>query len=188
MPALILLNGPPAAGKSTLARRFAAEQPLSLCLDVDVVRSLLGGWLENPEASGAAARALALVMAREHLGAGHDVVVPQLLARPQLAEQLESLAGEVGADFVEVVLDLEPQAMLARFTARTRAGSRVEHRDAADLLERSGGLPALVPVRAQVLATLADRPRAQFLATREGDVDETYRDLLALIMATSAPR
>lgn len=186
MPRLILLNGPPASGKSTLARRYAADHPLALRLDVDVVRSLLGGWLDRPEASGAAARALALVMAREHLRAGHDVVVPQLLARPQLPEQLESLAREVGAELVEVVLDLDADDLLARFTRRTAEDGRAEHRDAADLLGRSGGLPALVTMRAQMLAMVAGRPRARFLDSRDGDVEGTYRDLLAILRAPSA--
>lgn len=185
MPRLILLNGPPAAGKSTLARRYTADHPLALCLDVDVVRSLLGGWLERPDAAGTAARALALVMAREHLLAGHDVVVPQFLARPRLPEQLESLGHQVGADFVEVVLDVDPHVMLERFTQRTAENRRGEHRDAADLLERSGGLAALAQMRAEMLALITDRPRARCLTSHSGDVEETYRDLLAVITAAA---
>jgi predicted kinase len=38
MPRMILLNGPPSCGKSTLARRYAQEHPLSLNLDVDRIR------------------------------------------------------------------------------------------------------------------------------------------------------
>jgi len=43
VPRLILLNGPPAAGKSTLAQMYADEHPLTLNLDIDKIRSLLGG-------------------------------------------------------------------------------------------------------------------------------------------------
>ncbi|MGH3461807.1 MAG: AAA family ATPase [Kribbellaceae bacterium] len=40
VPRLIVLNGPPGCGKSTIARRYAADHPLALALDVDTVRAL----------------------------------------------------------------------------------------------------------------------------------------------------
>ena len=76
MPKLVLLNGPPAVGKSTLARRYAHDHPLTLVLEIDAVRAMLGSWLEEWERSGPAARQIALAMARTHLEAGHDVIVP----------------------------------------------------------------------------------------------------------------
>lgn len=186
MPRLILLNGPPASGKSSLARRYVSDHPLALALDIDVVRSLLGGWLDRSDAAGAAARTLALAMARTHLEAGHDVVVPQFLVRPQLAEQLESLALEQHRTFVEIVVDLDPEQMLARFQRRTAEGERTEHRDAADLLGRGDGLRDLVDMRERMTAMLAERPRARWVTSREGDLDGTYRDVLALVDAASA--
>lgn len=48
MAVLVVLNGPPASGKSTIAKRFVEARPLSLNLDVDVVRGMLGGWLNDP--------------------------------------------------------------------------------------------------------------------------------------------
>ena len=47
MSKLVLLNGPPAVGKSTLARRYADVHPLTLGLEIDTVRALRGAWLED---------------------------------------------------------------------------------------------------------------------------------------------
>ena len=41
MPRLIVLNGTPGCGKSTLARMFADDHPLALNLDIDQVRGFL---------------------------------------------------------------------------------------------------------------------------------------------------
>ena len=46
---LVLLNGPPGVGSSTLARRYLAAHPLAFCLDIDGMRRLLGQWQELPQ-------------------------------------------------------------------------------------------------------------------------------------------
>ncbi|WP_233226010.1 AAA family ATPase [Amycolatopsis sp. CA-126428] len=101
---LILLNGPPGSGKSTLARRYAADHPPALALDVDRIRAMIGGRRASPGEAGLLARDIAAAAARTHLGAGHDVVVPQLVVRAGFPERLEALASECGASFHEVVL------------------------------------------------------------------------------------
>lgn len=39
-------------GKSTVARRYVADHPLALNLGVDLVRSLIGRWRDDPHAAG----------------------------------------------------------------------------------------------------------------------------------------
>jgi predicted kinase len=115
---LILVNGPPGSGKSTLARRYADEHPPTLALDVDRIRAMVGGWRTSPGEAGLPARDIAVAAARTHLAAGHDVVVPQLLARPGFAERLEALAHECGASFHEVVLLPGREETFRRFAGR----------------------------------------------------------------------
>jgi predicted kinase len=91
-PRLIVVNGPPGIGKSTVARRFAAQTPLTLCLDLDDVRATLGQWESDPLTGGRRGRAMALAMIHVNLGAGHDVVVPQYLAKADFVDQLEKVA------------------------------------------------------------------------------------------------
>lgn len=114
-----MINGAPGVGKSTLARRFADEHALALIIDVDDIRSHLGRWNEVEE-SKVVARDLAIAMARDHLARGHDVIVPQYLARPEFREHLRELADEVGAAFVETVLTDDAHAVIERFMVRRR--------------------------------------------------------------------
>ena len=116
-PRLLVLNGPPAVGKSTLARRFAAEHPRALRLDVDELRDGDPHWRETPEESGLRARAVAVAMARGHLvrGSGRD--------RPALRggrspDRARGAGRECDADLCEIVLVADVEATMARFVER----------------------------------------------------------------------
>ncbi len=60
-------------------------------------------------------------MAREHLGARYDVVVPQLLGRPEFGVTLAGLAAGAGGVFSEVLLRVDESEALRRFLARRAA-------------------------------------------------------------------
>lgn len=163
---LLLLNGPPGVGKSTMAARYVADHPFALNLDIDVLRGQLGGWQSDPSRAGILARDLALAAARTHLLSGYDVVVPQFLGRVDFILALEALASAVGADFVEVILLDSKENVLRRFTDRddpTKAA------DAAQLSTMYDRLTALI----------ATRPLA--LTVHTGGTAETYASLLAAL-------
>jgi predicted kinase len=155
---LILINGLPGSGKSTVARSVAAERPLSLVLDVDVVRGLLSGWIDTPTTAGLLARELALAMCATHLGAGYDVLVPQFLGRPEFVVSLERSAWDAGVPFVEIALLLPPERAAERVAERSAASARPEHADAGALLEREGGASALAEMEHRLITVLDDRP------------------------------
>lgn len=177
-PRLILLNGLPGNGKSTLAHRFVADHPLALCLDVDLVRGMLGGWLDQPSTAGHFARQIALAMARVALGEGQDVIVPQFLARSEFIDDLGTLAAEIGARFLEVVLLDDPEQITERLAHRAANPSSQIHRDAHVLLERSGGLEQVPDLHRRLLAVVADRPATLVVTPIAGKVERTYQDLL----------
>ena len=93
---LIHLNGPPGIGKSTLARRYAAEHAGVLLCDVDVLRTMIGGWQEDDGAAGRA-RTAALALITGYLGTGHDVVLPQLVARDDQLSRFTAAARAASA-------------------------------------------------------------------------------------------
>lgn len=181
MARLILINGAPSSGKSTLARRYADDHPLTLDLDLDMVRSLLGGWLAEWSEAGVLTRRMALEMARVHLAGGRDVVVPQFLGRPDFVLELESLCASVGVPFVEVALVSSASEAASRFAARSRDPVTDAHRDAAALQERLGGPPEIPAMYARLLQVVEARPATRLVRSVPGDVEGTYRSLLEAV-------
>lgn len=153
---LVLVNGMPGAGKSTLAERYRAEHHGVLVVEADALRGWIGG---DPADHAEASRHLALAMARAHLEAGYDVVVPQLVARLDQLERFERVAEDAGAEMVHVVLH----------------GGVVEPRVPDDALEH------LVAYAHGLADVLTQRPGAHRIATRPGDRDSAYRDLVDLL-------
>ena len=176
MSTLIFLNGAPGSGKSTLARRLVDSRPLALLLDVDTLRAQLGDWQRDPGAAGLAARRIALEMARTHLAAGADVVVPQFLRRPELIDQLRQVAADVGAGFVLAALVSSPEEAAARFQSRSTSTDQ-NHRDAVELQNAPGALPveALYEGMMEMLASYDD---VRYVKSVPGDIDGTYDRLL----------
>jgi predicted kinase len=174
VPKLVLLNGPPAVGKSTLARRYADEHPLTLVLEIDAVRALLGAWLEEWQRSGHTARLIALAMARAHLEAGHDVIVPQLLTRRPFVELLRETTEEVGGRFYEFTL-LDPrEVVLARLEQRTEPAGAFSSRA---LMEKQGNAPG--DTYDEFVAALAERPDA--IVIHDPFSEQAYASLVTLV-------
>ncbi len=104
MSTLILLNGPPGIGKSTLAAIYVEQHPGALNLDVDRLRTMVGGWKQEFVAVGEIVRPVALQMAATHLAHGRNVIVPQYLAEGAEVSAFQNIARTSQAAFIEVVV------------------------------------------------------------------------------------
>jgi predicted kinase len=175
VPQLIVLNGPPACGKSTLAQMYVDEHPLALNLDIDRIRGLIGQWQRDPHGAGLLARAVALAAARTHLLAGYDVVIPQFLGRPEFLEQCQHLAQELSVQFQEIILLDSKENVLRRLAERTQLSADPAHVEAQELLDRSGGITELSAMYDRLLSIVASRPAVKIVQTTHDEPERAYR-------------
>lgn len=178
MPRLIVLNGPPGVGKSTLAQRYVDDHPLALALDLDGLRRLLGRWQDDPNRAGLLARAMSLTLAREHLARGYDVVLPQYLGNPAFLQQAEAVAAETGAEFFEFVLTDNRDEIVRRFNERTARAENPRHVEAGETVARLGGNDTLFAMCDRLLLITSARPKARVIACPEGALDAVYAAVL----------
>ncbi|PWK87379.1 putative kinase [Lentzea atacamensis] len=173
VPRLIHLNGPTGVGKSTIAARYAAAHPRTLNLDADEIARLIGGWQDDFHGTVGLVRPLAITMATHHLATGHDVVMPQLIARHAERERFAEAARSTGAQYLEFVL-LAPAGVVTR-----RFRQRDHHID--HVVEALGGVTAVE----RSCALLADYVTADSIVIETGgdDADRTYETLIAALSA-----
>jgi predicted kinase len=179
---LIHLNGPPGIGKSTLARRYVAEHPAVLNCDVDVLRTLIGGWQSDFQKAGALIRPAALAMIQAYLDNGHDVVFPQMLLDPEELARFQACATNVGAEFVECALMDTADAAVARFHRRGATDPEDPwHSQVRAIVADEGGDDVLNRSHAALEKLLDGRPDAIRINSVDGDVEQTYRALLQAV-------
>jgi predicted kinase len=181
MPRLIHLNGPPGIGKSTLAQQYADEHPGVLNLDIDQLRTMIGGWRERFEETGGIVRPVALSMAAAHLRSGRDVVMPQLLFRLSEIDRFEAAAHDSGASFREIVLMDTKERALERFNQRGQSTELPWHQQVLQIVERSGGEAHLADTHDRLMAVLAARPDAIVVPSVAGAIQQTYQALTAIL-------
>jgi predicted kinase len=176
---LLLLNGAPGVGKSTLARRYVDDHPLALLLEVDGIRTALGRW-DEVEGSRLAARRLAAAMAEAHLRDGHDVVVPQFLGRLPFIDTLDAIAQQTGSSFREVILGADDDAIVERFRARRSDLAAMGHAHPQADVDARDIAREIAAAQRSLDVVRAARPGTILVAATR-DADATYRALSAVV-------
>jgi tRNA uridine 5-carbamoylmethylation protein Kti12 len=163
---LVILSGPPNAGKSSTAEALCQRYDRMLHIEVAVLRDFLRmgrlrPWDESPE--GRRQRALLIAsacdMARRFLDAGYGVVIDDIVTSDELPAYREELAGcRATAHFV--VLLPRPDLLLERERARPTEWHRAGRLDA--VYQRFAGWNDVAVIDPDALAPelVADRVMA----------------------------
>jgi predicted kinase len=131
---------------------------------------MIGGWQEDDGAAGRA-RTAALALITGYLGTGHDVVLPQLVARHDQLARFAAAAHDAGAVHVHLMLTADPETVVRRFRARADAADDEWTAYATAFADNRGGDEAL----REWTALLGAMPAVQVPST---DPDSTYAALL----------
>ncbi|RYB92022.1 hypothetical protein EUA93_18130 [Nocardioides oleivorans] len=175
MTRLLLLNGAPGVGKSTIARRWAHDHPGTLVCDIDLLRTWVSGWRESFFDVGDHVRPAAQALIGGYLPSG-DVVLPQLFARAAELDAFAAVATDAGADVAHVVLRDPLGGAAARF--RRRCGDDPWHAEVVRLVEAAGGDAVITGHAERLDALVASRPGTLVVDSVEGDEDGTYAALV----------
>jgi hypothetical protein len=170
---LILLNGPPGVGKSTIARRLRDDRPLSLLVDFDELWLLIGDWQHHGDKAQHLAIAAGLAMARVHLQAGYDVVAPQFGVGQEFFEAIDAMVGETSAACHEIVLTGQPERVATQFRQRRAERTLAGESDVSANISDDRVDEVIAGATKELTALAAARPHTRFIST-DGDVDSTY--------------
>ncbi len=180
-PKLIILNGSPAIGKSTIAQKYIDNHPMALKLDIDQIWFMLGQWQASRPRSNDQKMKLAYVMAGTHLQDGYDVIIAQHLDNVSYYKIFESIVRASGADMYEVLLHAPVQDAIERCMERGRASGYPTGFRPGGILESEGREAKIAMMHKAAQAVCSNRPKTHTIVSEYGDEQSTYDHLLQLL-------
>jgi predicted kinase len=178
MSVLLHLNGAPGVGKSTIAERLVASRPGWLNCDIDILRTLIGGWKDNFAAAGAQIRPVAREMMAAQLATGRGVVLPQLIMQDRELAQFKSLATVCGVPYVHVFIGASDAELAMRWQRRNEGSPWAA--TSQRILRELGGTDAVL-VAGGLARELAVVDRAVFIRSDRGRIDEAVAQVADLL-------
>lgn len=174
-PKVILLNGFAGSGKTTIARLYINDHPLTVVIEGDELIVNIGDWLNHEEQARELVFEFSKEMIKTALGLGHDVIVPYLVLNAEKVAELESLALECNAIFIELYLSTDKQHAIERLLKRGTWGEIGAPPITND------DLPIIQKMYSQMEDELPKRPQQIHIKVEEGSPMNTYHEVLSRI-------
>jgi predicted kinase len=181
-PVLIVINGRPASGKSTLGKRLSEDLSVPH-LYKDEIKELLFDSLGYGDRDwstkyNAPSYALINLMAKKILKSGNSVIIESNFSPKFDNENIETIAKETGVRIIQILCTADKEILFERFKERAHLGARHPgHNDDKDLdlAHKRHFTDEFVPL---------DLPGelVQYDTTKQSE--EKYRDLLNKLLLT----
>jgi predicted kinase len=125
---LVIVSGPPGAGKTTVAQRVGPALKLPVIAKDDIKESLFEslGWSDREWSRkvGAATWFLLFLVLRRLMEAGTSVLIESNFDRRLHAEQLREMSETFGFDVIEVHCTADVETLAQRYRERQMSGER----------------------------------------------------------------
>jgi predicted kinase len=166
---LVILNGPPGVGKSTIATRLHKNLPASVLIDVDELRRTIPNYRERREESLREAYKLTTKAITENLALGHDVIIDKAVSYSYTLDSFIEAGRNSGAQVYELLLIAD------KATVERRAADRGFKEGGLLTLQRVGELWEMAN------ALRAQRTNAVVIDTTDLNPEEAYQKVKDVI-------
>ena len=165
---LIIFNGPPGVGKSTIAKKLHDEMPMSLLIEGDEWRRQISHWKDHREESHDLVYAIKIAATSAAFKLGSSVIIDKaIFGSDSSLDALTVAARENGADAYEFILNANKETILARADERGyRPGSTFTRERASELWQEGQDLITRRP-NAIVVDTSTLSPEAVYQKVKE---------------------
>lgn len=174
-PKLILLYGFASSGKTTLAKKYTHEHPLSIAIEGDQIISMMGHWRKHENEARELVFEHTKSIVKNHLSAGYDVLLPYLLTNPNHASEFEKLAKDSSAPFYEAYVEIKRDDAIERLLARGVWGEEGSPK------LTSYDLPEINNLFDTMEQAMNERNNIKTIPSELGDIQGTYEKLLLAI-------
>lgn len=172
---LIILYGFASSGKTTLAKRYIDEHPLTIAIEGDQLIGMIGQWRRNETQARKLVFEHTKSIAENHLSGGHAVLIPYLLTDSTQIESFEKVAEKYGASFHEVYIKIDKEGAINRLLNRGcwgEEGSKILTED--DRTE-------VLSLYEHMTTEMNKRTNVKYIESEVGKIKEAYQKLLGAI-------